>query len=60
LQNGKGAVSIVNAAPLVGGGLITNISAAMKTIANFWPIRTDTVRLHLTGDAMAAANDPCQ
>jgi S-disulfanyl-L-cysteine oxidoreductase SoxD len=35
--DGKGGVTGVNAAPLVGGGPITDISAAMKTIANFWP-----------------------
>src|SRR5690348_3255724 len=35
--DGKGGVPGVNAAPLVGGGPITDISAAMKTIANFWP-----------------------
>jgi S-disulfanyl-L-cysteine oxidoreductase SoxD len=34
---GKGGVTGVNAAPLVGGGPITDISASMKTIANFWP-----------------------
>jgi len=35
--DGKGGVTGVNAAPLVGGAPITDISAAMKTIANFWP-----------------------
>ena len=35
--DGKGGVAGANAAPLVGGGPITDISAAMKTIANFWP-----------------------
>ena len=37
---GKGGVAGVTAAPLpplVGGGPITDISAAMKRIANFWP-----------------------
>ena len=37
---GKGGVTGVTAAPLpplVGGGPITDISAAMKRIANFWP-----------------------
>jgi cytochrome c len=28
------------ASPLVGGGPITDISASMKTIANFWPYAT--------------------
>jgi S-disulfanyl-L-cysteine oxidoreductase SoxD len=35
--DGKGGVAGVTAAPLVGGGPITDISAVMKTIANFWP-----------------------
>jgi mono/diheme cytochrome c family protein len=35
--DGKGGVAGVAAAPLVGGGPITDISAVMKTIANFWP-----------------------
>jgi cytochrome c len=35
--DGKGGVAGVTAAPLVGGGPITDISASMKTIANFWP-----------------------
>ena len=34
---GKGGVAGVPASPLVGGGPITDISALMKTIANFWP-----------------------
>ena len=38
--DGKGGVTGVNAAPLVGGAPITDISAAMKTIANFWPYST--------------------
>jgi len=40
---GKGGVAGVTAAPLpplVGGGPITDISAAMKRIANFWPHST--------------------
>ncbi len=40
---GKGGVAGVTAAPLpplVGGGPITDISAAMKRIANFWPYST--------------------
>jgi len=37
---GKGGVAGVTAAPLVGGGAITDISASMKTIANFWPYAT--------------------
>jgi S-disulfanyl-L-cysteine oxidoreductase SoxD len=37
---GKGGVAGVTAAPLVGGGPITDISASMKTIANFWPYAT--------------------
>ena len=36
----KGGIQGVNAAPLVGGGPITDISAAQKTIANFWPYAT--------------------
>src|SRR5215471_585777 len=35
--DGKGGVTGVNAAPLVGGAPITDISAATKRIANFWP-----------------------
>jgi cytochrome c len=38
--DGKGGVAGVTASPLVGGGPITDISAAMKTIANFWPYAT--------------------
>ena len=38
--DGKGGVAGVTAAPLVGGAPITDISAAMKTIANFWPYAT--------------------
>jgi cytochrome c len=38
--DGKGGVAGVNASPLVGGGPITDISAPMKTIANFWPFAT--------------------
>ena len=34
---GKGGVTGVTAAPLVGDAPITDISASMKTIANFWP-----------------------
>ena len=30
----------MTASPLVGGGPITDISASMKTIANFWPYST--------------------
>src|SRR5205085_2066974 len=40
---GKGGVAGITAAPLpplVGGGPITDISAAMKRIANFWPHST--------------------
>jgi S-disulfanyl-L-cysteine oxidoreductase SoxD len=37
---GKGGVAGVTASPLVGGGPITDISAPMKTIANFWPYAT--------------------
>jgi S-disulfanyl-L-cysteine oxidoreductase SoxD len=40
---GKGGVTGVTAAalpPLVGGGPITDISAALKRIANFWPYST--------------------
>jgi cytochrome c len=35
-ENGKGG----HAAALVGGGPITDVSASMKTIANFWPYGT--------------------
>jgi S-disulfanyl-L-cysteine oxidoreductase SoxD len=38
--DGKGGVAGVAAAPLVGGAPITDISAATKTIANFWPYAT--------------------
>ena len=37
---GKGGVAGVAAAPLVGGGPITDIAASMKRIANFWPYAT--------------------
>ena len=42
-SEGKGGVAGVTAAPLaplVGGGPITDISAATKRIANFWPYPT--------------------
>ena len=38
--DGKGGVAGVNSAPLVGGGPINDISAATKTIANFWSYST--------------------
>src|SRR5207245_8771948 len=38
--DGQGGVAGVTSAPLVGGGAITDISASMKTIANFWPYAT--------------------
>ena len=38
--DGKGGVAGVNAVPLVGSEPITDISAAMKRIANFWPYST--------------------
>jgi cytochrome c len=38
--DGKGGVAGVAASPLVGRGEITDISASMKTIANFWPYAT--------------------
>jgi S-disulfanyl-L-cysteine oxidoreductase SoxD len=38
--DGKGGVQGITASPLVGGGPITDISAAQKTIANFWPYAT--------------------
>src|SRR6516164_8484283 len=38
--DGKGVVAGVNAVPLVGSEPITDISAAMKRIANFWPYST--------------------
>ena len=37
-QDGKG--SAVNPTPLIGGAPITDISASMKTISNFWPYAT--------------------
>jgi len=37
-QDGKGG--IVLASPLAGGGPISDISASMKTISNFWPYAT--------------------
>jgi hypothetical protein len=37
-QDGKGTP--LNSTPLVGGGPITDISGAAKTIANFWPYST--------------------
>jgi cytochrome c len=37
-QDGKGTP--LSPTPLVGGGPITDISGAMKTIANFWPYPT--------------------
>jgi cytochrome c len=38
--DGKGGVTGVFSAPLAGGDPITDISAAMKRIANFWPYST--------------------
>lgn len=37
---GPTGVTAAPLAPLVGGGPITDISAAMKRIANFWPYPT--------------------
>src|SRR5215831_4237839 len=37
-QDGKGGA--VSPTPLVGGGPITDISASIKTISNFWPYST--------------------
>src|SRR5712691_7523680 len=57
---GKGGVTGVTAAPLpplVGGGPITDISAAMKRIANFWPYSTTLFdRLPLSPVDCAASN----
>jgi hypothetical protein len=39
------------------GGPITDISAVMKRIANFWPPLDDPVRLRPPRDAVAAADD---
>ena len=39
-EGGKGGVAGVTAAPLIGSEPITDISAAMKRIANFWPYST--------------------
>jgi cytochrome c len=58
--DGKGGVAGVTASPLLGNAPITDISASMKTIANFLAIRDDAVRLYPAGDAMAAANDTRQ
>ena len=38
-DDGKGTASLP-LSPLFGGGKITDISAGMKTIANFWPYAT--------------------
>jgi S-disulfanyl-L-cysteine oxidoreductase SoxD len=38
-EDGKGAAGLP-LSPLFGGGKITDISAGMKTIANFWPYAT--------------------
>lgn len=38
--DGKGGVAGVTASPLIGSRPITDISAAQKTIANFWPYAT--------------------
>jgi mono/diheme cytochrome c family protein len=38
--DGKGGVTGVFSAPLVGGDPITDIAASMKRIANFWPYAT--------------------
>jgi S-disulfanyl-L-cysteine oxidoreductase SoxD len=38
--DGKGGVAGVTASPLVSTAAITDISASMKTIANFWPYST--------------------
>jgi cytochrome c len=61
---GKGGVTGVTAAPLpplVGGGPITDISAAMKRIANFWPYSTtlfDYIRRSMPWQQpMALSND---
>ncbi len=37
-QDGKGSAE--SPTPLIGGGPITDISASMKTISNFWPYAT--------------------
>jgi cytochrome c len=59
--DGKGGVAGVTASPLVGGGPITDISAAMKTIANFWPYSTtlfDYIRRSMPWQQpMTLAND---
>ena len=43
--DGKGAAGLP-LSPLFGDVKITDISAGMKTIANFWPYATTPVRLH--------------
>jgi S-disulfanyl-L-cysteine oxidoreductase SoxD len=59
--DGKGGVAGVTSAPLVGGGPITDISAAMKRIANFWPYSTtlfDYIRRSMPWQQpMTLAND---
>ena len=39
-KGGVAGVTVTPLPPLVGGGPITDISAAMKRIANFWPYST--------------------
>jgi S-disulfanyl-L-cysteine oxidoreductase SoxD len=57
---GKGGVAGVSASPLVGGGPITDISALMKTIDNFWPYAStlfDYIRRAMPWQPMTLAND---
>jgi len=60
-RDGKGGVAGVTAAPLVGSEPITDISAAMKRIANFWPYATtlfDYIRRSMPWQQpMTLAND---
>jgi cytochrome c len=50
-EMGKGGIS----AALVGGGPLTTISGAQKTIANFWPYPTTVFDIIRACDAVAAA-----
>jgi S-disulfanyl-L-cysteine oxidoreductase SoxD len=59
--DGKGGVTGVFSAPLVGGDRITDIAASVKRIANFWPYATtlfDYIRRSMPWQQpMTLAND---
>jgi cytochrome c len=59
--DGKGGVTGVFSAPLVGGDSITDIAASVKRIANFWPYATtlfDYIRRSMPWQQpMTLAND---